>query len=108
MKKTLNSRTKPTYPLAEIKKQFNSQKGLRMTFSARQGAVSIGFSDYDVIAAIQALKESDFYKSMVPLTESFKHWQDVYKSCFAGVELYIKFQRAKNGQFFMLISFKEK
>ena len=108
MKKTHNHSSKPTYLLENIKKQFSSQEGLKMTGSARKGAVSVGFSDDDVIAAVQALEESDFYKSMIPEKEGFVHWQDVYKSCFDGIELYIKFQRAKNGKLFILISFKEK
>ncbi|USE35723.1 type II toxin-antitoxin system MqsR family toxin [Endozoicomonas sp. SCSIO W0465] len=93
------------YCLDKIKEQFSSTDGLCMTGSARQGIVSLGFSDEDVIGAIQALTDSDFYKSMSPEHPGFTHWQDVYKSSFKSKALYIKGQ---SGQFYLLISFKEK
>ena len=79
-----------------------------MTVSARQGITDLGFSDENVIDAIQALEDSDFHKSMSPVKPGFTNWQDVYKSSFTDVELYIKFQQAKNGNFYMLLSFKER
>lgn len=97
-----------TYSLDRIKEQFSSLSGLKMTGSSRQGAASLGFSDEEIMNAIQALGDSDFYKSMAPTSPGFINWQDVYKSHFRDVELYIKFQLAKSGELFILLSFKEK
>lgn len=108
MSKRPDTCSTPTYLLENIKNQFRSLNGLRMTGSARQGATEIGFSDDDVIEAIQNLEASDFYKSMIPEKLGFTNLQDVYKSHFQNVELYIKFQKTKSGEYFMLISFKEK
>ena len=96
----------PTYDLATIKATFCSVTALRMTGSARRGAFELGFSDHDVVAAIQALDPIDFYKSMPPTTPGFTAMHDVYKPIFNGVGLYIKFQLLANGQY--LVSFKRK
>ena len=97
---------KPTYDLATIKSAFKTVNTLRMTGSARRGAVELGFSDQDVVNAIQALEPLDFYKSMPPVNISFSSMQDVYKSTFNNVGLYIKFQLLSNGQ--IVLSFKPK
>lgn len=76
-----------------------------MTYSASQGAAILGFSDQDVVDAIQALTEKDFYKSMPPKNPNFVAWQDVYNSRFKEVDLYIKFQINANGE--AVVSFKE-
>jgi len=39
----------PTYNLRSIQHEMNSIKTLRAMVSARQGAVSLGFSDHDVV-----------------------------------------------------------
>lgn len=96
----------PTYDLSGIKQTFDSTAKLRMTGSARQGAISLGFSDQDVVDAIQALTPQDFHKTMKPTHSNFAAMQDVYKPTFKGVDLYVKFQRLSNGQ--LLLSFKRK
>ncbi len=93
------------YSLAKIKRVFNHSNKLMMTYSAKHGQIELGFSDQDVVDAIQALTEKDFYKSMPPKTPGFVGWQDVYKSCFKEVELYIKFQ--VNNRKELILSFKE-
>jgi hypothetical protein len=50
---------------------MNSIKTLRATVSARQGAVSLGFSDHDVVDLIQSLSVGDFYKTMPPVNPKF-------------------------------------
>lgn len=60
----------------------------------------------DVVNAIQALTKYDFYKSMPPEKPGFIAWQDVYKSHFNGIALYIKFQIGTQGE--LILSFKEK
>ncbi|MCP3907634.1 MAG: type II toxin-antitoxin system MqsR family toxin [Oceanicoccus sp.] len=94
----------PSYDLNAIKRAFSDVSALRMTGSARRGAFELGFSDEKVVAAIQALTRADFYKSMSPKTAGFTAMQDVYKSRFRGVDLYIKFQLLPDGQ--LLLSFK--
>lgn len=96
----------PTYDLASIKAEFKNVNSLRMTGSARQGAVALGFSDQDVVDAIQAITSADFYKSMPPINPSFSAMQDVYKPSFKGVDLYVKFQVLASGQ--LVLSFKAK
>ena len=96
----------PSYDLVMIKKTFNCIANLRMTGSARQGAVALGFTDQDVVDAIQALTLADFFKTMPPVNKGFSAMHDVYKPCFKGVDLYIKFQVLSSGQ--LLLSFKHR
>ncbi len=100
------TRKSPTYDLATIQVTFSTVDTLRMTGSARRGAVALGFSDQDVVDAIKALSPDDFYKSMPPVNPAFTAMQDVYKSVFHGIELYIKFQLLSDGQ--IVLSFKQK
>ncbi|HAT1597535.1 TPA: type II toxin-antitoxin system MqsR family toxin [Legionella pneumophila] len=102
----MSEKKTPEYVLEDIKKAFSRADRLRMTVSAKQGQVSLGFTDDDVVGAIQALTNRDFYKSMAPRHPGFTAWQDVYKSRFKGVELYIKFQVGTRGE--LILSFKEK
>ncbi|QBR83820.1 type II toxin-antitoxin system MqsR family toxin [Legionella israelensis] len=102
----MSEKKTPEYVLEDIKKAFSRADRLRMTVSAKQGQVSLGFTDEDVVSAIQALTNRDFYKSMAPRRPGFTAWQDVYKSQFKGVELYIKFQVGTRGE--LILSFKEK
>ncbi|HEU5280799.1 MAG TPA: type II toxin-antitoxin system MqsR family toxin [Gammaproteobacteria bacterium] len=95
---------KPSYHLALIKKTFSRINDLNMTFSAMTGQYDLGFSDQDVVDAIQALSSKDFYKSMPPKHVAFSGWHDVYKSHFNGRHVYIKFQIDKHGK--VIISFK--
>jgi motility quorum-sensing regulator/GCU-specific mRNA interferase toxin len=95
---------KPTYDLETIKLTFNTIEKLNMTFSAMQGQYELGFSDHEVVAAIQALTDTDFYKSMRPQNKGFSAWHDVYKSAFKNIALYIKFQTDNRGE--IILSFK--
>ena len=102
----MTERKSPTYDLEKIKKAFDHPNKLVMTYSAKQGQVALDFSDQDVVDVIQALTENDFYKSMSPRANDFVAWQDVYKSSFNTVELYIKFQI--NNKKELILSFKER
>lgn len=102
----MSEKKTPEYALDYIKKAFSRADRLTMTASAKQGQVSLGFSDDDIVNAIQALTNIDFYKSMAPRHPGFTAWQDVYKSRFKGVELYIKFQVGARGE--LILSFKGK
>ncbi|KTC81953.1 type II toxin-antitoxin system MqsR family toxin [Legionella cincinnatiensis] len=102
----MNESHAPSYHLNDIKKAFNSANKLNMTVSAKQEQIMLGFTDQDVVDAIQNLQWNDFYKSMAPKNKGFFAWQDVYKSHFKGVDLYIKFQVGTRGE--LILSFKEK
>jgi motility quorum-sensing regulator/GCU-specific mRNA interferase toxin len=94
-----------TYDLEAIKVAFSSSEQLRTTATALKDARSMGFSQEDMVAAIQQLKRKDFFKSM---TTHIDHrvWQDVYHSEYNGCLLYIKFQVNEAGYF--VVSFKER
>lgn len=94
----------PKYNLNTIKSIFNTVNNLNMTATAMQGQYELGFSDQDVVDAIQSLVAADFHKSMPPEHQGFSAWHDVYKPTFKGAELYIKFQIDNRGE--MIISFK--
>ena len=53
-----------TYDLEVIKRVFSSTKTLRITATALGNARALGFSQQDIIDAIQQLKGRDFVKSM--------------------------------------------
>lgn len=94
-----------TYDLETIKFVFSSARKLRVTATALKNARALGFTQQDMIDAIQQLEGRDFVKSM---TTHLDHriWQDVYNTEFNGYILYIKFQLDEMGHF--VVSFKEK
>jgi hypothetical protein len=96
----------PRYKLVSIKLAFTSTDKLNMTATAMNDQYLLGFSDQDVVDAIQALTGADFYKSMPPVHEDFTAWQDVYKPEFRGIKLYIKFQVGNRGE--LIVSFKKR
>lgn len=95
----------PTYSLEKIKLTFSSIKKLRITATVLKDARAMGFSQQDMVDAIQQLKRKDFVKSMTTHSDH-RVWQDVYNTEFNGYLLYIKFQVDEMGHF--IISFKEK
>lgn len=46
----------PSYDLSALKNHFDSVDKLRMTRTARESAIRLGFDDYEVIEVIQELK----------------------------------------------------
>ena len=97
---------KSKYDLPVIKNTFMSIKAMNRTKSSRKGARAIGFSDADVIGAIQAMEAGNFYKSMTSHHNS-NRWQDIYHAEWKGKSLYMKFTTDSVGNL-LLISFKEK
>jgi len=93
------------YDLEAIKLAFSTVRKLRMTGSALRDARAMGFSQQDIVDAIQQLQRKDFVKSMTTYADN-KIWQDVYNTEYNGYSLYIKFQADELGHF--VISFKEK
>lgn len=49
---------KPTYDLDSIKSEFRAVPQLRMTRSARDGALRLGFSLLDVVGVIQTMTKA--------------------------------------------------
>lgn len=94
-----------TYDLEAIKQALSTTKKLRMTATALSSARSIGFTQQDIVDAIQQLKRRDFVKSMTTYADH-RIWQDVYNTKYNDYVLYIKFQVDEMGHF--VISFKEK
>ncbi|HSW94136.1 MAG TPA: type II toxin-antitoxin system MqsR family toxin [Gammaproteobacteria bacterium] len=94
-----------TYDLEAVKLAFSTIMKLRVTGTALKDARAIGFSQQDMVDAIQQLKRTDFVKSMTTHADH-RVWQDVYNTEFNGYLLYIKFQVDEMGHF--IISFKEK
>lgn len=95
----------PTYNLNHLKQALNNVNKLRMTRVARQGAVELGMDDDDVVNVIQAIKSTDFYKTMpsekMPQLANF----DVYRTWWEGVEIYLKFQDISG---YLVVSFKRR
>jgi motility quorum-sensing regulator/GCU-specific mRNA interferase toxin len=94
-----------TYDLEAIKQVFSTVKNLRVTATALKDARSMGFTQQDMVDAIQQLQRKDFVKSMTTYSDH-RIWQDVYNTDHNGYLLYIKFQVDEMGHF--IISFKEK
>ena len=97
---------RPHYRLADIKAQFGDPDHLgHLTVSARNGARALGFSDEDIVEAIQGLTSQDLHKSM---TSYHDHtlWQDVYLPTYRNVDLYVKFT-AGDDSCYWLLSFKQ-
>ena len=91
------------YPLDGIQAQFETMADLRLTRSARFGLREMGLRLVDAWAVIRGLGVRNFYKSMT-CTACPRVWQDVYRSSWRDIPLYIKFQQDDEGYF--VISFK--
>lgn len=96
---------KPHYPLSQVKAAFADPAKLNRSVTSKIGADDLGMSDEDVVKAIQALKNSDFEKSM---TSHADHsvWQDVYRPTHRSRTLYVKVTLDAMKALY-LISFKE-
>jgi len=97
----------PTYDLHEVQ-QLVGQGELScvVTNAALDGAAALGLDRTELIEAVLALDEGNFYKSMP--SERFPDlWQDVYHLRFVGIELYIKLQIDSAG-FAVVIQCKRK
>ena len=95
----------PHYPLATIKAAFAQPADLNRTFSAMEGAESLGLVEADIVAVIQDLADTDFNKSMTSQANA-TIWQDVYKPSRNGKRIYVKFTLNAQRDL-LLISFKE-
>jgi motility quorum-sensing regulator / GCU-specific mRNA interferase toxin len=94
----------PHYTLSEIQAQMVTDDSMYLTKVARIGIRDAGMTNADAMAVIASLGSVNFYKSMTTYADA-NVWQDVYHGKHGEINLYVKFQLAKN---YFVISFKEK
>jgi motility quorum-sensing regulator/GCU-specific mRNA interferase toxin len=97
---------KPTYDLEAFKDAMSAVEKLKATGSAIKGAAAIGFGRAEIVATLQTMKRTHFYKSMTAYADH-RVWQDVYHVPSEVGVLYVKFT-ADAVTAFLLLSFKEK
>lgn len=81
----------------------------RITGTAAEGARALGFDAQDIRECLLELSAFDFYKTM-PSNRFPDRWQDVYRRCYLGVDLYLKLQVVPGDDargLLVIISFKE-
>lgn len=97
---------KPTYDLEAFKAVFDAGDKLKATGTALRGAAALGFGRAEIVATLQSMQRSQFYKSMTAYA-AHRQWQDVYHVPSAAGTLYVKFTADVVTEF-LLLSFKEK
>jgi motility quorum-sensing regulator/GCU-specific mRNA interferase toxin len=102
----MTEKQKPTYDLKAFKAAFATVEGLNVTTSATQSASGLGFGRAEIVATIQTMDRTQFYKSMTSYADH-RVWQDVYHVPSAAGVLYVKFTADVVTEF-LLLSFKEK
>lgn len=100
-------RGEPHHDLSWIKHKISSgPDSYYLTKSARDGVLALGLDVSDVCECVEGLTPACFHKTM----ESDRMpglWQDVYRTTYQGVEIYLKLQIAPAGQA-VVISFKQR
>jgi len=94
---------KPIYDLEAFKAAAHR---IRITVVATRTAATLGFSRADIANTIQAMRRTQFYKSMTSYG-NHRIWQDVYHVPSEVGTLYVKFTADAVTEF-VLLSFKEK
>lgn len=92
----------PHCKLAVVKALIVSGK-VRSTKSALVGAAALGFDFAEIVAVIDSLAPTDFYKSMTTHADH-KIWQDVYRLVTRAGEVYLKLTVVDD---VLVVSFKE-
>jgi motility quorum-sensing regulator/GCU-specific mRNA interferase toxin len=77
-----------------------------VTTTAVRTAIALGFDRAEIVATIQTMHRSQFYKSMTAYADH-RIWQDVYHVPSPVGMLYVKFTADALAEF-LLLSFKEK
>jgi motility quorum-sensing regulator/GCU-specific mRNA interferase toxin len=72
----MSEKRKPTYDLEAFKAAFDAEDKLQITGSVLKGAAGIGFRRAEIVATIQTMRRSHFYKSMTAYADN-RLWQDV-------------------------------
>lgn len=96
---------KPHYPLALLKQLLADPAMRRVTKTAVDGALALGFDRAALFEVAASLTAAEFYKSMTTHADAAL-WQDVYRAERAGVALYVKLQVVTGVG--VVISFKER
>ena len=99
----MTEKRKPTYDLEAFKAAV---PGMRVTVVATRTAAALGFGRAEIVATIQTMQRTQFYKSMTSYADH-RIWQDVYHVPSAAGTLYVKFTADAVTEF-VLLSFKEK
>lgn len=102
----MTDKARPTYDLEAVKARFSSTEALAVTKTATQSALKLGFGRSEIVATIQTITRTHFYKSM-PSNADGRIWQDVYHVPSPAGVLYVKFTSDVVTEF-LLLSFKEK
>ncbi len=102
----MTEKRKPTHDLRAFKAAFADVDKLNVTTTAARTAAALGFGRAEIVATIQTMQRSQFYKSMTAHADH-RVWQDVYHVPSAAGLLYVKFMADAVTEF-LLLSFKEK
>jgi motility quorum-sensing regulator / GCU-specific mRNA interferase toxin len=102
----MTEKRKPTYDLEAFKVASSTVERLRVTTTAVRTAIDLGFDRAEIVATIQTMQRSQFYKSMTSYGDH-RVWQDVYHVPSPAGTLYVKFTADAVTEFLSL-SFKEK
>jgi motility quorum-sensing regulator/GCU-specific mRNA interferase toxin len=102
----MTEKRKPTYDLTAFKAAFDDVDKLHVTGTAVRSAAAIGFGRAEIVATIQTMERTHFYKSMTSYGDH-RVWQDVYHVPSVEGTLYVKFTADVVTEF-LLLSFKEK
>lgn len=93
------------YDLKAIKEKIVDPASRILTTTARDTAITLGFTDDDIVSCIIQMTNGDFYKSMTTVA-NHAIWQDVYKPTYKNHHLYVKVQ-LNESQSAVVISFKQ-
>jgi len=99
----MTEKRKPTYDLEAFKVAADR---MRVTLIATRTAAALGFGRAEMVATIQTMQRTQFYKSMTSYGDH-RIWQDVYHVPSPAGTLYVKFTADVVSEF-LLLSFKEK
>jgi len=102
----MTEKRKPTYDLTAFKAAFDDVDKLHVTGTAVRSAAALGFGRVEIVATIQTMQRTHFYKSMTSYGDH-RVWQDVYHVPSEAGTLYVKFTADVVTEF-LLLSFKEK
>ncbi len=97
---------KPICDFDAFKAAFATVEHLRVTGAAVRTAATLGFDRAEIVATIQTMRRSQFYKSMTACADH-RVWQDVYHVPSPAATLYVKFT-ADAASEFLPLSFKER
>jgi motility quorum-sensing regulator/GCU-specific mRNA interferase toxin len=102
----MTEKSKPTYNLPAFRAAFDDVDKLNVTGTAVRSAAALGFGRAEIVATIQTMQRTHFYKSMTSYGDH-RIWQDVYHVPSEAGTLYVKFTASAVTEF-LLLSFKGK